>query len=106
KKDASDPSWQALKARADILATYTIHPYKSAASGESPPGTIFYTYQGEGWLDATLPLAFAYQMTADTKYSNKLIQLAQEMIRAQSDPDNNPPIGTPPIQRDNYYPAR
>ena len=41
--------------------------------------------------------AFAYQMTGDTRYSNKLIELAQEMIRAQSEG---------PIQPDNYYPSR
>src|SRR5260370_7075190 len=45
-------------------------------------------------------------MTGDTKYSNKLIELAQEMIRAQSDPDNNPPNGQPPIQLDSYYASR
>ena len=106
KKNANDPSWLALKARADTLATYTIHPYTFATSSDAPAGTIYYTYQGEGWLAAALPLAFAYQMTADTKYSSKLIQLAQEMIRAQSDPDNNPPIGMPPIQLDSYYASR
>ncbi len=91
KKNANDVSWQALKARADTLATYSINPYKSANSGDSPAGTIYYTYQGEGWYEGTLPLAFAYQMTGDTRYSNKLIELAQEMIRAQSDPDNTTP---------------
>ena len=106
KKNANDVSWQALKARADTLATYTINPYKFATRSEEPAGTIFYDYQGEGWYEATLPLVFAYQMTGDTKYSNKLIQLAQEMIRAQSDPDNNPPNGQPPIRPDNYYPSR
>ncbi|MGA9333724.1 MAG: hypothetical protein WBV39_05540, partial [Rudaea sp.] len=106
KKTANDPSWLALKSEADTLTGYTIHQYKSDTSYESPPGTIYYTYQGEGWLYATLPLAFAYQMTGDTAYSNKLIELAQEMIRAQSDPDNNPPNGIPPIQPDSYYASR
>ncbi|MEO8672185.1 MAG: hypothetical protein ABI411_12785 [Tahibacter sp.] len=106
KKNANDPTWLALKTRADTLATYSIHPYKFATSSDSPLGTIYYTYQGEGWLSATLPLAFAYQMTGDTIYSGKLIQLAQEMIRAQSDPDNNPPLGFPPIQLDSYYASR
>src|SRR6266581_1406446 len=73
KKNANDPTWQALKARADTLATYSIYPYKFATRSSEPAGTIFYDYQGQGWLDATLPLAFAYQMTADTQYSNKLI---------------------------------
>src|SRR4051794_14797037 len=72
KVSANDPSWVTLKTRADTLATYSINPYKSATSGDSPLGTIFYTYQGEGWSDAAFPLAFAYQMTGDTKYSNKL----------------------------------
>jgi hypothetical protein len=106
KKDANDPSWTALRARADTLATYTVHPYKSATSSEAPPGTIYYTYQGEGWLAASVPLAFSYQMTADTRYSGKLIELAREMIRAQSDPADNPPSGVPPIQPDSYYPSR
>jgi len=105
KKNTNDPSWVALKARADTLAGYTIHPYTYATSSESPLGTIFYTYQGEGWLSATIPLAFAYQMTGDTAYSSRLIQLAQEMIRAQGDTVNNPPGGFP-IQLDSYYASR
>ncbi|MEO6324888.1 MAG: hypothetical protein ABIT01_05580 [Thermoanaerobaculia bacterium] len=106
KRTANDASWQALKARADTLATYTINPYKSASASSSPLGTIFYTYQGEGWLSATLPLGFAYQISSDVKYANKLIELAQEMIRAQVDPENNPPNGLPPIRLDSYYASR
>lgn len=106
KVTANDASWQALKARADTLATYSIHPYKFATRADAPLGTIYYTYQGEGWSEAAMPLAFAYQMTGDTKYSNKLIQLAQEMIRAQSDPDNAPPNALPPIAVDSYYASR
>src|SRR5712691_12269330 len=87
KKNANDVSWQALRARADTLATYSIYPYKFATRTTEPAGTIFYDYQGEGWYDAALPLAFAYQMTGDTKYSNKLIELAREMNRGQSDTD-------------------
>lgn len=105
KKNANDVSWQALKARADVLATYSIYPYTCATRTTEPDGTIFYDYQGEGWLSATLPLAFAFQMTGDTRYSDKLIQLAQEMIRAQSDTVNNPP-GCFPIQLDSYYASR
>ena len=106
KKNANDPSWLALKARADTLATYSINRYKFASRNDAPAGTIYYTYQGEGWYDTALPLAFAYQLTGDTKYSNKLIELVQEMIRAQTDPDNAPPNGQPPIRPDNYYPSR
>ncbi|HEY6842709.1 MAG TPA: hypothetical protein VI391_00960, partial [Thermoanaerobaculia bacterium] len=106
KKNANDPAWQRLKSRADTLATYSILPFKFAQRNNAPDGTIYYTYQGEGWYDAALPLAFAYQMTGDTRYSNKVIELAQEMIRAQSDPDNAPPNGDKPIRADNYYPSR
>ena len=106
KMNANDVSWQTLKARADTLATYSINPYKFASRNDAPNGTIYYSYQGEGWYDAALPLAFAYQMTGDTRYSNKLIELAREMIRAQSDPDNSPPNARPPIRPDNYYPSR
>jgi hypothetical protein len=65
KVNAGDASWQALKARADTLATYSIHPYKFATRSEAPAGTIYYDYQGEGWYEAALPLALAYQMTGD-----------------------------------------
>jgi len=106
KKNANDPTWLALKAQADTLAGYSINPYVSANASDAPLGTIYYTYQGEGWLSATIPLAMAYQVTGDTKYSSKLVALAQEMIRAQSDPNNNPPIGLPPIQLDSYYASR
>jgi len=97
KKNANDASWQRLKSRADTLATYSINRFTLASRNDAPAGTIYYTYQGEGWYDAALPLAFAYQMTGDTRYSNKLIELAQEMIRAQSEG---------PIRPDNYYPSR
>jgi hypothetical protein len=106
KKNANDPSWQALKASADALATLPVSQYKSATRNTAAPGTIYYSYQGEGWYDAALPLALAFQMTGDIKYSNKLIELVQEMIRAQSDPDNQPPAALLPIRPDNYYPAR
>jgi hypothetical protein len=101
KRNANDASWQALKARADALATYTVPQYHPS---ESAPETIYYTYQGENWYTSTLPLAIAYQMTGDTKYSNKLLELAREMIRAQSDPANATPNG--PVQLDSYYPSR
>ncbi|MFO0985270.1 MAG: hypothetical protein U1E76_26660 [Planctomycetota bacterium] len=106
KKAAGDPSWLALKARADVLATYSILPYEFATSSEARPNTIYYTYQGEGWLAAALPLGLTYLMTGDTKYSDKLIELGREMVRAQSDPENNPPIGLPPIELDSYYASR
>jgi hypothetical protein len=106
KRSANDPTWLALKASADAYATYSVMQYKFATNFNRAPNTIFYDYQGEGWYEAAFPLAFAYQMTGDTKYSNKLIELAREKIRAQSDPANNPPTGFPPIQLDSYYASR
>lgn len=106
KKNAGDPTWTALKSRADSLATYSIYPYIYANRWREPDNTIFYDYQGGGWFDATMPLALAFQMTGDTKFSNQLIALADEMIAAQSRPENNPPIGRPPLQPDSYYPTR
>src|SRR5437899_8278648 len=40
KKNANDPSWVTLKARADALATYPIYPYKFATWETTPPNTI------------------------------------------------------------------
>jgi hypothetical protein len=48
----------------------------------------------------------AYQMTGDVSYSNKLMALIDEMLRAQTDPDNIPPKGLGPLVPDNYYSTR
>ena len=106
RKTANAEAWRSLRSRADQLATYAILPYKYATRGDERDNTIFYDYQGEGWYAATMPLALAYQMTGDAAYARKLVQLADEMIRAQSDPDNNPPRGRPPLEPDSYYPTR
>jgi len=103
---SDDPLWTVLKARADTLATYAINPYIYASRGEEPDNTIFYDYQGSGWSDAAMPLALAYRMTGDSRYSDKLAALADEMVAAQSRPENNPPQGLPPLEPDNYYPTR
>ncbi|MFN8492178.1 MAG: hypothetical protein U0350_31555 [Caldilineaceae bacterium] len=106
KKNANDAAWQALKAKADLLATYPVTEYHYAHRHDWVNGTIFYAYQGGTWYDDTFVLAFAYQMTGDTKYSNKLLQLADEMIAAQTRPDNTPPTGLPPLAPDSYFPTR
>jgi hypothetical protein len=106
KMTAGDPLWLRLKAKADLLTTYSIYPYKFALRGEAPEGTIYYTYQGEGWFGAAFPLGMAWVMTGDAAYSNKLLQIADEMIRAQTDPENMPPTGLSPLAPGNYYPTR
>ncbi len=106
KVSAGDASWIALRQQADRLAGYAINPYDYSRRTDEPDNTIFYDYQGEGWFSAALPLALAYQMTGSSAYSGKLVALADEMIRAQSDPANNPPSGLPPLEPDDYYPTR
>ncbi len=106
KRDAGDPTWIRLKDRADQLKTYAIHQFKYASRTDHPDNSIFYDYQGEGWLSAAVPLGLAYQMTGDASYADKLLALVDEMIRAQSDPDNLPPNGYGPLVPDNYYSTR
>jgi hypothetical protein len=106
KVSSADPSWIALRQRADLLTGYAINPYVYSRRTDEPDNTIFYDYQGQGWFDAALPLGFAYQMTGNAVYANKLLALADEMVRAQNDPSNNPPYGLPPIEPDDYYPTR
>lgn len=101
-----DPRWLRLKAVADELKTRAILPYKWATRTTRRENTIYYDYQGEGWYSAAMPLALAYQMTGDVSYSNKLMELIDEMVRAQSDPDNTPPTGFGPLVPDNYYSTR
>lgn len=105
KKTANDPAWRALKAEADRLVGYAIFPYKYDTRWEEPDNTIFYDYHGEGWFRAAMPLALAYRMTGEARYANKLLALADEMVRAQADPANLPPRGLP-LQPGNYYPTR
>ena len=106
KAAAAGPGWLALKPLADQLASYAIYPYEYASRTNEPDNTIFYDYQGEGWFRSTMSLGIAYLATGNVAYANKLAALADEMIRAQSDPANNPPNGLPPIEPDNYYPTR
>lgn len=103
---AGDPAWDALRAIADTFAGYAVLPFKDATHTDEPEGTIFFDYQGEGWHAVTMPMALAFQMTGDTAYSDKLIELADELLRAQDDPDNQPPDFRTPLQIDNYYPTR
>jgi hypothetical protein len=106
RRNANDPNWLRLKAQADLLKTYPVLQFKAATFRERRENTIFYDYQGEGWYSAAMPLAMAFQMTGDVSYSNKLLELVDEMIRAQADPDNLPPNGFGPLEPDNYYATR
>jgi hypothetical protein len=98
--------WQALKARADLLATFTVLEYKFDTRTDEPENTIFYDYQGEGWLQATMNLGLAAHMSGDPAYVAKLMEIADELLRAQTDPYNQPPDGILPLQVDSFYPSR
>ena len=50
RKNANDPAWTALAARADTLATYAIFRYEYATHGSEPDNTIFYDYEAPDGL--------------------------------------------------------
>jgi len=106
KKNANDPTWTALKGKADKLKGYPIEPFKYSTRYNWYNNRIYYGYQGVGWYESVMPLALAYQMTGDTAYSDKLMDLADELIRAESDPDNMEPNGTSPIRVNISYASR
>lgn len=113
KKNANHPDWLALKTQADELATRPVMDFNQSTISTWNNDYIFYTYEGGGWYDAALPLAFAHQMTKGntagafpTAYSDKLIELAEEMISAQSDPANTCGGCSLPLEIDQYFPSR
>jgi hypothetical protein len=106
KRLAGDASWLALKTEADQLKTFSIFSYEYATRSGEPNNTIFYDYEGSGWFAAAMPLALAYQVSGDASYATNLVALADELLRAQSDPANNPPTGRPPLEVDSYFPTR
>lgn len=106
KKVANDPTWTTLKAKADKLKNYPVEPFKYSTRYNWYSNRIFYGYQGTGWYESVMPLGLAYQMTGDTAYSNKLMELADELIRAESDPENMAPNGTSPVRVNISYASR
>lgn len=105
KVASNSADWVKLKNQADILKNYPITQYKIATAYNWHSGTIQYGYQGSEWYEAALPLCFAYQLTGDTVYSKKAVQIADEMVRAMNDPDNNWGNHSP-FNLANTYPSR
>lgn len=93
KATASDPDWLDLKARADLLLTYSIPAYDRYAW---PPLSIPYSYQGSQWLEAAQVLGLAYKVTGNTVYAAKLKDLI-DVINA---------AGTTPVTVDSGFPSR
>ncbi len=99
KVATNEASWVALKAKADIYVTDTVMPYSDATIGSEPNNTIFYSYQGAGWLDAAEVLGLAYKVTGNTAYADKLVELSDVMATATYP-------ATLAISKDSYYPTR
>ncbi len=113
KKNNSDADWLEVKALADELATKPILDFNQNTISTWDDSKIFYTYEGGGWYDAAMPLAFAHLLTKGnntgsfpTIYSDKLIDLAEEMISAQYDPLNTCADCLVPLEVDSYFPTR
>lgn len=104
KKSANDSDWQVLKQRADQLKNFTVIPYSYATRNDWYSNAIMYSFQGSNWYESTMILGLAWQMTGDTAYCNKLLQLADEMIRAEYDPNTAQYRG--PFQVNNTYASR
>ncbi len=84
KKNTNDQTWTTLKSRADQLKTFPINKYTYETRGDWYSNRIMYGFQGTEWYDATMVLGLAYQISGDTVYSNKLLQLADEMMKGDS----------------------
>jgi sugar lactone lactonase YvrE len=107
KVAANDPSWTSLKSDADSLVPETVFPYIYNDRTDEYDRTIFYDYQGEGWISATLNLGLASLMQpSNTAYSNRLIDIADEMLASQIRPQNIFPSGGTAMEPDSYYPSR
>ena len=80
---ANDPTWVALKARADVLAAAPVAAYAKSGGSVDP---ICYgcvnQYRGSGWYEALTVLSMAYKMTGSTVYSNQVKAVMKVMIAA------------------------
>ena len=98
KKNANDAGWQALKAEADAYKNYPVHTFNYGLRNVWYSNTIFFAYEGDQWRAAAYSLAMAYQMTHDSAYAKKCLQLVDTMLSAQNSPANQPPNGVAPSQ--------
>ncbi len=106
KKNANDAGWVALKAEADAYKNCPVHTFNYGLRNVWYSNTIFFSYEGDQWRAAAFSLAMAYQMTHDSAYAKKCLQLVDTMISAQNNPANQPPNGTSPAQCNYGYASR
>jgi len=93
KVNTNDQDWLALKARADLLLTYSIPAYDRNAW---PNNSIPYAYEGSQWAEAAQVLGLVYKVTGNTAYAAKLKSLIDIIDAA----------GIVPITVDSGYPSR
>ncbi len=86
-----------VQQHADRLAGQPVQPYSRR---ENPSDTIYYDYQGMGWLEAITDLGLAYNVTGDEKYARKVI----EVLRAAN--ATAAAGNLEPIETDSGYPTR
>jgi hypothetical protein len=89
KAAANDPDWAAVKAGADQLTRLTVLPYDRNAGSSNT--TIGYAYQGEGWWGAVFTLAFAYEVSGNVAYANKVREIVS-VINLETKKGNLQPL--------------
>ena len=105
KKNSNHPTWLALKSKADALLNQTIVQCKYNNYSNWYSNSIYFEGNGSGWMHAAFTLSLAWQISGDTNYANKAVALADEIIRADADPDNQG-TGKSPITLDRSYTSR
>jgi gliding motility-associated-like protein len=95
KKNANDANWQAVFTEAKKYLPGKVIAWDETTASDSKyygGPDVFYSYCGSSWEDATITLGLAHQLTKTSKaganatvYSNKLMQLADVIIKAYKD---------------------
>jgi gliding motility-associated-like protein len=95
KKNSNDPDWVAVLANANKYLPGTVIAWNETTAGSSQyysSNNIFYSYCGSNWEEAAITLGMAHELTKTnnaganpTAYSNKLLDLADVIIKAYAD---------------------
>jgi gliding motility-associated-like protein len=95
KKTSNSADWTNLLAAANKYLPHTVIPWNPVNAGSSAyynTGDVFYSYCGSNWEEAALILGMAHQLTKTnnaganaTAYSNKMLNLADVIIKGYAD---------------------
>lgn len=95
KKNSNSADWTNLLAAANKYLPHTVIPWNPVNAGSSAyynTGDVFYSYCGSNWEEAALILGMAHQLTKTnnaganaTAYSNKMLALADVIIKGYAD---------------------